>query len=668
MDDIGSRVINSGSPLRSHAITPSLYASRVTRHALRFIVLLLFIPILSNAQNFEQQDFTDSKKAWQIMSKASDAYQKNNLWQSLMYCDKAIEEDSGFIQPYILKGDVLSDLEEWEKAVENYEIAIKLSPDYDPFLIFVTANAYFVLEDYSKAKKYYSMYLQDNGIMDQRRRYVSERLNTCVFRIGALAHPVAYDPLRLDTTVNSADDEYINSLSTDGTRIMFTRKTPLNADRSDFLEQLLVSFRNDTSWQKAFGIDEWLNNFANVGAATFSPDGQYLFFTACQAPGNYGSCDLYMTRKLGDSYAVPVNLGPLVNTIEWESQPCLSSDGRSLYFASKRYGGKGGSDIWVSEKQEDGSWSRPMNLGGLINTRGDEMAPIIHQDGKTLYFSSRGHTGMGGYDLFMSKKDPSGYWTAPINVGYPINTPGDEINLILNVSGDKAFISAKRDSAFTYDIYEFLPHKDIRPEPVTFLEGKVYDSISRKPLEAFFELIDLESGNVIIQSRSNPLNGEFLVCLPLYKSYGLNVSKKGYLFYSDHFNLDTTISIKKNIPLQKIQQNSTIVLNNIFFDTDKYDLKPESMAELDRLFRFLNQNRSVSIEIGGHTDSIGTANYNKSLSLQRADAVKNYLSSKGIAPERINTRGYGFEKPIASNDEEEGRALNRRTEITIINN
>ncbi len=600
------------------------------------------------------------------MNKASDAFQQNNLWKALEFCDYAIKEDAKYVLPYILKGDILSDLEDWPKATESYEKAIEVSPEYDPFLYFVAGNAYFELEDYTKAKRYYTLYLKEKEIASLRRRFITKRLNICVLRRGSLAHPVDYNPIPLDTTVNTSGDEYINSLSTDGKQIMFTRQIPLNEERSDLLEQILVADKEDSSWINARGIDDWLNNFSNVGAATFSPDGQYLFFTACNAPGVYGRCDLYMTRKIGDAYSLPINLGPYVNTEEWESQPCLSSDGKSLYFSSDRYGGKGGADIWVSERRKDGHWGKAKNLGGMINTRGDEKAPVIHQDGKTLYFSSKGHAGMGGYDLFMSKKDTSGYWTAPINIGYPINTKGDEINLILNASGDKAFISCKSGENATYDIFEFEPHEAIRPEKVTYLEGKVYDSITKKPLEAFFELIDIESGYVVIQSESNPVNGEFLVCLPLHYKYALNVSKKGYLFYSDHFELDTAVSIKKNIPLQKIQANSTIILNNIFFDTDKFDLKSESIAELDRLYFFLRQNPSVCIEIGGHTDTIGTTEYNKELSLNRAETVKMYLAEKGIHPDRLFTKGYGFDKPVASNEEEEGRALNRRTEVRII--
>lgn len=602
------------------------------------------------------------------MDKASDTFHKNNLWKAIMYCDNAISEDTAFVLPYILKGDILSDLEDWHKAAESYEKAIEVSPEYDPFLYFVAGNAYFGLEDYVKAIEYYTQYLKEKDIADPRKKFIAKRLDVCMFRRYAYANPVEFIPIKLDTAVNTYNDEYINSLSTDAREILFTRKTPLNPEKTDFLEQVHFASKLDTSWGDVIGVDEFLNDFGNIGAATFSPDGQYLVFTGCQAPGSFGSCDLYMSRKVGDTYSLPINLGSVVNTGSWESQPSLSSDGKSLYFSSIRHGTKGGSDIWVSERQNDGSWSKPGNLGIMINTDEDEMAPIIHQDGKTLYFSSEGHTGMGGYDLFMSKKDTSGYWTAPVNLGYPINTRGDEINLILNVTGEKAFISSKTKDETGYDIYEFDPPKDIRPEQVTYLEGKVYDSISGKPLEAFFELIDLESGEVVIQSRSNPVNGEFLVCLPLHYKYALNVSKRGYLFYSDHFELDTTVSIKKNIPLQIIQANSTVVLNNIFFDTDKYDLKPESISELDLLYYFMEQNPSVCIEIGGHTDSIGTAAYNKNLSLKRAGSVKIYLAKKGIFPDRLITKGYGFEKPIASNEEEEGRAMNRRTEIRVVSN
>ena len=359
---------------------------------------------------------------------------------------------------------------------------------------------------------------------------------------------------------------------------------PETIDQSnEFEEDFFYCDRLDTGWHKAVNLGPPINTHGNEGALCISPDGKMIFFAACNRPDSYGSCDIYWSRKEGNHWTVPENLGPVVNSPAWDSQPSFSSDGKTLYFASKRQGGKGSSDIWKTELQPDGQWTEPVNLGDSINTKAEEMAPFIHPDNQTLYFSSRGHPGMGGLDLFYSRKDANGNWTRPVNLGYPINTSADEITLVVNANGDVAYISSdKLGGKGRQDIYSFKLYENARPHKTTYFKGIVYNKETGQRLEARFELTDLETGRTVVQSSSDAITGEFLLSFPVDKNYALNVSKEGYLFYSDNFLLegDNTQAkpFVKNIPLQEIKVGETVILKNIFFDTDKYDLKEESRS------------------------------------------------------------------------------------------
>ncbi len=369
----------------------------------------------------------------------------------------------------------------------------------------------------------------------------------------------------------------------------------------------------------------------------------------------------------------PENLGEVVNSPQWDSQPSFSSDGKTLYFASNRPGGKGASDIWKTILQADGQWTPPVNLGDSINTREEEMAPFIHPDDQTLYFSSRGHPGMGGLDLFYSRKDVNGGWRKPVNLGYPINTCADEITLVVNARGNMAYISSdKLGGKGRQDIYKFPLYREAQPMLTTYFKGIVYDEETRAKLEARFELVDLGNSKMVAESRSDRITGEFLLALPTERNYALNVSRDGYLFYSDNFSLTgynpQDKPLIKNIPLKPIRIGEAVILKNIFFDTDKFILKDESLVELQKLLALLQKNHGLKIEISGHTDNIGSEAHNLELSGNRAIAVYQYLLQHGISAGRLSHAGYGFSQPIDVNTTEQGRANNRRTEFKVIGN
>jgi len=359
-----------------------------------------------------------------------------------------------------------------------------------------------------------------------------------------------------------------------------------------------------------------------------------------------------------------------VNTESWESSPSLSPDKRDLYFASNRGGGYGGSDIYVTHRLPNGRWSEPENMGPDINTVGDERSPYIHADNQTLYFTSTGHLGYGGDDLFMSKKGPNGTWGKPVNLGYPINTIENEGSLIVSADGKTAFYASDRnDSKGLLDLYTFELPPSVRPARTLWVKGKVFDKKTSKGLPSAVELTDLSTQEVLSKVQTDE-TGNYLITIPVGKDYAFNVNRRGYLFFSENFDLSQKApdsTYKVDIPLQPIEPNATIVLKNIFFDTKKYDLKTESTSELDKIVVLMRDNPTLTIQINGHTDNVGKADDNMTLSNNRAQSVIKYLASKGVEPSRLSFKGYGATQPVADNATEDGRARNRRTELKVVN-
>jgi outer membrane protein OmpA-like peptidoglycan-associated protein len=340
---------------------------------------------------------------------------------------------------------------------------------------------------------------------------------------------------------------------------------------------------------------------------------------------------------------------------------------------STRTGSIGGSDLWKSELKKDGEWSVPENLGPRINTPYDEQSPFIHPDNETLYFSSNGWTGLGNKDLFLSRKDASDNWQLPENLGYPINTFKEESSLTISTNGKTAFFASDKEGGFGgLDLYSFELAEKLRPKPVTYVKGMVVDKQTKKPLDAHIQMISVHHDELAFDDISDAETGEFLATMPAGKVFALNVAKEGYLFYSENFTLNKLNSYDKPfdilVPLQRIEPGSKVVLKNIFFDSNKYQLLPESKVELTQLLSFLNANPNVVIEISGHTDNVGDDGSNQALSENRAKSVLDYLLQHKISPSRLVAKGYGETAPVAGNETPEGRQSNRRTEFRVISN
>ncbi len=642
-----------------------------------FFLILVFAASLHQVDGQQSQLSTRNKRAEKYFFTAIDAYRAGNLSKALNDLNRAVEADPLFTEAFILRGDVYADLRQPDQAIDSYQSAIMTNNPFAPSLYMILAGVQQNAGRYGDARLNYIRFIESQGIPESKKQQAEKGVMACDFALDAMAHPVPFSPVNMGDSINTPYDEYINAITADEERLYFTRKNPRNAmtiDRSqEFEEDFYFAVRQDTTWRYAQSLGTPINTHGNEGALSISPDGKYLFFAACNREDGFGSCDLYWSRWVDNHWSLPENLGPTVNSPQWDSQPSFSSDGKTLYFASKRSGGKGSSDIWTTHLQSGGNWSVPENLGDSVNTPQEEMAPFIHPDDQTLYFSSKGHRGMGGLDLFFCRKNRDNRWGSPVNLGYPINTHAEEITLVVNSKGNMAFISSdKLGGKGRQDVYKFPLYDKARPLLTTYFKGVVYDEETKSRLDARFELTDLEQMKLIAESRSDRVTGEFLLVLPTERNYGLNVSREGYLFYSENFPLtgngDLSKPFIKNIPLKPIKVGEKVVLKNIFFDTDQYSLKDQSMVELDKLVDFLKKNPKLKIEISGHTDNIGTSVHNLELSQNRAKAVFDFLSGHGIDGKRMTYKGYGFNDPVDSNDTESGRANNRRTEFKVIGN
>ncbi|MEL6924644.1 MAG: OmpA family protein [Bacteroidota bacterium] len=492
--------------------------------------------------------------------------------------------------------------------------------------------------------------------------------------------------MSLGTNLNTNQAEYLPSFTADGETLIYTRVV---RGQEDFY----YSTMENGEWLAGLPLTA-INTPASEGAQSISANGKIMVFTACSRKDGLGECDLYYSEVRNNRWTPPANMGEPINTRGWESQPALSADGSILYFASRRPGGLGSIDIWRSERKADGKWTEPINVGAPINTPMEDKAPFLHHDGQTLYFMSEGHPGMGGHDLYLSRKNTDGSWSEPKNLGYPINTKGHEGALVISLDGRKAYFSTNQKYTETdegiysaavkgneTDIYSFDLYEDVRPLPVTYVKATVKDAETKKALVASVEFVDLATGQVQANAYTDK-EGEFLVCLPLGKDYALNVAKKQYLFHSENFALSNNSQLDKpyllDIALQPIKLDvatdqpsevtaaKPVVLKNVFFDTGSNVLQSTSFIELQKLAQLLKENTTLRIQINGHTDDVGSDTDNQKLSENRAKAVYQYLLEQGIPEGQLSYKGFGETQPIADNTTEAGKQANRRTEFIII--
>jgi len=472
--------------------------------------------------------------------------------------------------------------------------------------------------------------------------------------------------------VNTKYSEHWPVISPDGKTLFFLREDdPNNFGLSGDIWYSIL--QKDGAWSNAVHAGKPLNNIDGGSVCSVSPDGNTLLLLGTYRKDGYIDFNGFsISRRTKDGWSFP--LGVVINNFYNESEHWsgyLSNDGKKLFMGVQRKDSYGKCDLYISFLQSNNVWTEPMNLGSVINTSEMEQDAFLASDNVTLYFESEGHGGFGGFDVFMSRRldDTWQNWTVPVNLGSSINTKKDDQEYYIDAIGEYAYFASEDNSFGELDIYRIkLPDK-VKPNPVVLVYGTVYNAKTNQPLETEIKYEFLPEGTDAGTANSDPVSGSYKIILPYGKSYGFSAKSSGFYSISENLNLKEVLQykeIKMNLYLVPIEVGETVILNNIFFDFNKWELKPESYSELDRILKFLNDYPAVEIELSGHTDNIGTADYNLALSEKRAGAVAEYLFGKGIFKERITVFGYGETKPIASNDTDEGRQKNRRVEFKII--
>ena len=628
------------------------------------LTLIICISVMGQAH---RQAYADGRKAIQL--------KKYDM--AIDNFKEAVRLSPQYKDAWYFLGKTYEHLNRHEETIEAFRSLEQIDPTYNIGIYYDVAKAYIELDNLRAARIYVKRYL------DRLPRNAK----------AATAIHLAMNRLRyIDISAELRDEEYntseptpiaaLNSISGDympqvnpiGNKLYFTsvRKGGFDfqdagSGPNDWGEDIYFANLVGEDWSEPKLLPAPINSKGNDFGSAFAGDGQTMVFVRCDGADGLGSCDLYITELNGDTWSTPVNMGNVVNTEGWESQPTINTDGNKIIFTSTRPGGYGGADLYMIEKNHLGLWGVAQNLGSTVNTPFSENSPFLAADGKTLYYSSSGHPGMGGADIFYTVYDEA-RWSTPKNLGRPINSEGNDTNFSISASGNAYYASSRLDPD-NFDIFKVELPDELKPKPTIIVQGVVSNSETKDPLGALLLVEDLNSGELIASNKSNELSGEYLVVLPSGRDYSVSVSAEGFFFYSQSFELpkDTAYAeITNNIALEPIKKGTKVVLNNIFFETGKAELKPISYVELNKAVDLLQKNPGMKIEVGGHTDNVGAESTNQSLSQRRAQAVVDYMTLAGLDASRLIAKGYGESQPIADNSTKEGRAKNRRTEFVIV--
>lgn len=631
-------------------------------------MMIRTIMILAALLTFGRQAQSQSKRAMRDYEKAQMELRDRNFSQALDHLYEAIDHSPDFVEPYLLIAQIYSKRQQNDSALAVLQRA---RPHGLPYYALYTLGKLLINSGkYAEAEDVLMEYRAHPRASNEFRQRADKLLQNVRFAQQAVLDSVPFDPQNLGPQVNTPHMEYFPSIVGDGNMLVYThRQMEGPPDKLD--EDFWVSYRDSVGapWQKGHRMQGFLNSPENEGAQSITADGQVIFFAACNRREGLGSCDIYVSLLQEDgNWGPPHNLGRRINSALWESQPSISADGKTLYFVRGKTGRSKEMDIYYSRLTRDG-WTPAAPLPGAVNTPGQETSPFIHFDDQHLYFSSNTHPGMGDLDFFVSTRQPDGSWGEPKNMGYPINTQAEEFSLIVAPDGVTGYFSsdAMETTRGRLDLYSFQLPAQRQAKPVAYLRGVVVNKKTQAPLQAQISFVNLADSSHQF-SRSSTAKGRFYAVLPVEEVYALSIAKQGYLFYSRHFSLSDSNRRKARqlrVELVPIEAGQKVKLENVFFDFDSYTLDQRSYAELNKVAQFLQQNPSVKAVLEGHTDSQGSAAYNQKLSEKRARAVYKYLINKGLNPERLKYEGHGATQPVATNETEKGRALNRRTELRI---
>jgi len=668
---------------------------------LKIITFFLFSILLISCSTAQFPYSTSNKKAIKLFEEAQKApelyydQQKGpNYQKGIEIANQALEKDPNFWEAHLLIAELYERFGDYKNAIVHYKKALEIDPNHSisGATLYYLAAVQLAVGQYDDANQSIEKFLHNPNASEQLIGMGRQIQANAKFAKNAIQNPKPFKPVNIGPGINTAFPEYFPTLTVDGKTLLFTRQiSDSRVQHYQAQEDFFVSHFENDKWNTSYPMPPNVNTINNEGAPTIAPDGKSLIFVGCSdETGTYygenregkGSCDLFFTRKIGNKWTNPINLPGNVNTMHWETQPSLSADGKTLYFirGMRNRDGKRDADIYVSYLQQDGTWGTAQRLPNTINTPYAEESVHIHPDGRTLYFASRGHVGMGGSDLFVTRLDDNGNWSKPENLGYPINTVYDENSLMVSPQGDIAFFASNRAGGYgDLDIYYFELPQELRPVKTLYFDGRVFDAVSKNSLPGHFQLTDLKTGKVMIISDADKTDGTFMVALPINREYAISVTYPGYFPYTLNFNLlipDGKDSYHLDIPLNPETSQQENVLANVFFDLGKSTLRPESKVELNDFVAYLKKNPKIKIELGGHTDSRGNKEENLKLSNDRAKTVYDYLIANGVLANRLSYKGFGSTQPIYTDEailkltteieKEQAHQKNRRTVYTIL--
>ena len=637
---------------------------------MKYFLPLLFLSLSVFAQNDCVQE-VDSK-AKRLFKKAQETAANWHYGKAYANLNKALELQSDYGNAYFLYGQLKMEQKDFKLAQQYFKKGVAICPMYSPEVYWLIASMAYEGKSYTEAAKYYDSYLRFLSVPEEKKVLAQERWETALFLDKMYAMPVPYDPQPVPG-VSTPDDEYLPILSPDNDIAFFTRrrvKQEVGMLRAESVEEFVVASVN----KEVFNLGEIMpypfNLHDNEGGASLTIDNNHLYITICEPEKGYNNCDIYHTTRV-DSFWTPLKrlLYPINKSDTWESQPTISSDGNTLLFTSIRPGGKGGADLYSVTKQANGSWGDLQSLS--VNTEGNEKSPFLHPDNQTLYFSSDGHRGLGGMDIFYVKKDTAGNWGEPQNIGYPINSDADDLGFFVSTNGNTAyFASNKLEGVGGWDLYYFPLYKEARPERVLFLKGDVLDEFGDPLLASSIEIKSMKT-NKVHSIEVDAETGRYVAAITLGKDEDVMVTVKDdfYAFNSQYVSaVDDDFERPKqlNFNMKEMYEGESFRINNIYFETDSFALNQQAMNVLNAFSDFLKNRISVNIAIHGHTDSAGDDYANLALSAKRAQSVHDYLLLQGVSSSRLSYEGFGEEKSLESNETAEGRSKNRRTEFFIL--
>ncbi len=656
-------------------------------------ICFIFSVIFLRAQNTSDCDQEKSKKAEKLVKEATEEIKLKHFLPANGLLKKALEIEPEYAQAYFLLGLINVKRVDYNvKAAEQYFTkAIELCPAIDVYAYYYLGDIYFGAKKYDLAAKNFKMFLKDVEKIKDDKDYndANEKYSIVKFFDKGTSKPMPFKPKPV-MGVSSPLDEYLAIISPDNELALYTRriemkqKTVFTAADPKFIERFMISKRKpDGEFDNGEYMPFPFNQQNNEGGATLTIDNRELFYTVNKLDAKkYMNGDIYTSKFEHGQWTDIKPLGPNVNLPNsWESQPSVSSDGKTLYFISDRPGGFGGYDIYKSTRDENGEWGKAVNMGKTINSPGNEKSPFIHSDSHTLYFASsdregddgqyyKGHLGFGGYDVFYSKMNDDGTWERPKNIGYPINTEADETSFFVSTDGRTAYVASNKivGGPGGWDLYSFDLYPEARPEKVSLIKGEV--KLSDKKDEEIEAKVELKNAvtRKVTEIPVNKETGQYVAAIKFDNDYILTVKKENYAYESKYISAaDTVKPVPVVFEVKPIEKGTSYTINDIYFESDKYDLNDKAKLVIEGFAEFLKDHPLLSVEIQGHTDNVGNPDYNLFLSDDRARAVYDYIVKLGGDSKRLSFKGYGRTRPIDSNDTEKGRARNRRTEFFILN-